>query len=149
MIHSCLYNCSISESLEFFFSFLARRAYLRSIIPVRLKCGFWLGYSIINYLIIFEPFRSGLTGVLWIFFLLHNFDVLSVELKVANWWPDIILQYFLEENRIHGSKSISSWGSDTDPDHHTTAIMFHSKLPCSYLKIFESFTPDEHLPWIH
>lgn len=49
--------------------------------------------------LIFDSFRDGLAGVLEIIILLHNPSVL----EVTNCSPDIFLQDFLEEHRIHGS----------------------------------------------
>lgn len=49
-------------------------------------------------------------GPLFVIVLLHNSNVLA--LQGMNWWPDIILQDFLVESRIH-----------TVPDHHTTTTL--------------------------
>ncbi len=53
----------------------------------------------------------------------------SIQLEVTNRWPDIVLQGFLVDSRIHGSiyhsKSSRSWSSKTAPDHHTTTTIFY------------------------
>ncbi len=54
---------------------------------------------------------------------------------VTNWRPDILLQDFLIDCRIHGSiiygKSYRSWSCKAAPDHHTTTTMFD----CSFYEI--------------
>ncbi len=76
--------------------------------------------------------------------LLHNPSAL--ELEVTNWWPDILLQDFLIECRIHGSinygKSSRSWSSKTAPDHHTTTTIFYCWYDVLFLKCCVTFTPD-------
>ncbi len=92
-----------------------------------------------------EPFRGGLAGLLGIIVLLHNPSAL--ELEVTNWRPDILLQDFPIEGRIHGSinygMSTSSWSCKAAPEHHTTTTMFDC---CWYdvlfMKSCVGFTPD-------
>ena len=67
--------------------------------------------------------------------------------KVTNWWPDILLQYFLVESRIHGlfinyGKSSRSWSSKAALDHHTTITMFNWWYDVLFLNCCVSFTPD-------
>ncbi len=76
--------------------------------------------------------------------LLHNPSAL--ELEVTNWWPDILLQDFLIECRIHGSinygKSSRSWSCKTAPDHHITTTMFDCWYDVLFMKCCVGFTPD-------
>ncbi len=61
-------------------------------------------------------------------------------------WPDIVLQDFLVDSRIHGSiyhsKSSRSWSSKTAPDHHTTTTIFYCWYDVLFLKCCVTFTPD-------
>ncbi|KAE8599218.1 hypothetical protein XENTR_v10017103 [Xenopus tropicalis] len=47
------------------------------------------------------PFRSGFAGVFWVIVLLQH--PRSLQLELTNRWPDILLQDFLVDSRIHGS----------------------------------------------
>ncbi len=95
-------------------------------ISIRFKSGLWLSLSKTLLLFFLEPFRGGLAGEFGIIALLHNPSVL--ELEFTNWWPDILLQDFLIESKIHSSisygKSSRSWSCKAAPDHHTTINMF-------------------------
>ncbi len=90
------------------------------------------------------PFRGGFAGVFWIIVLLQNPS--SLQLEVTNRWPDIVLQVFLVDSRIHGSiyhsKSSRSWSSKTAPDHHTTTTIFYCWYDVLFLKCCVTFTPD-------
>ncbi|XP_028667068.2 leucine-rich repeat-containing protein 42 isoform X3 [Erpetoichthys calabaricus] len=48
-----------------------------------------------------EPFRGGFAGVFWVIVLLQH--PRSLQLELTNRWPDILLQDFLVDSRIHGS----------------------------------------------
>uniref|UniRef100_A0A803K1T5 Pre-rRNA-processing protein TSR2 homolog n=1 Tax=Xenopus tropicalis TaxID=8364 RepID=A0A803K1T5_XENTR len=47
------------------------------------------------------PFRGGFAGVFWVIVLLQH--PRSLQLELTNRWPDILLQDFLVDSRIHGS----------------------------------------------
>ncbi len=70
----------------------------------------------------------------------------SPELEVTNWRPDILLQDFLIECRIHGSinygKSSRSWSCKAAPDHHTTTTMFDCWYDVLFMECCVGFTPD-------
>jgi len=91
-----------------------------------------------------QPFRGGLAGVFWIIVLLQNPS--SLQLEVTNRWPDILLQDFLVNSKIHGSiyhsKSSRSWSSKTAPDHHTPTTIFYCWYDVLFLKYGVTFTPD-------
>ncbi len=53
------------------------------------------------HFVFLQPFRGGFAGVFWIIVLLQNPS--SLQLEVTNRWPDIVLQDFLVDSRIHGS----------------------------------------------
>ncbi len=95
------------------------------------------------HFVFLQPFRGGFAGVFWIIVLLQNPS--SLQLEVTNRWPDIVLQDFLVDSRIHGSiyhsKSSRSWSSKTAPDHHTTTT-FHCWYDVLFLKCCVTFTPD-------
>ncbi len=96
------------------------------------------------HFVFLQPFRGGFAGVFWIIVLLQNPS--SLQLEVTNRWPDIVLQDFLIECRIHGSiyhsKSSRSWSCKTDPDHHTTSTIFYCWYDVLFLKCCVTFTPD-------
>ncbi len=96
------------------------------------------------HFVFLQPFRGGFAGVFWIIVLLQNPS--SLQLEVTNRWPDIVLQDFLVDSRIHGSiyhsKSSRSWSSKTDPDHHTTTTIFYCWSDVLFLKCCVTFTPD-------
>ncbi|KAE8613859.1 hypothetical protein XENTR_v10007895 [Xenopus tropicalis] len=48
-----------------------------------------------------EPFRGGFAGVFWVIVLLQH--PRSLQLELTNRWPDILLQDFLVDGRVHGS----------------------------------------------
>ncbi len=102
-------------------------------ISIRFKSGLWLGHSKTLLFAFLEPFRGGLAGVFGIIVLLNN----PSALELSNWWPDILLQDFLIECRIHGSinygKSSRSWRCKAAPDHHTTTTMLNDKIRLFYL----------------
>ncbi len=60
--------------------------------------------------------------------------------------PDILLQDFLIECRIHGSinygKSSRSWSCKAAPDHYNTTTMFDSWYDVLFMKCCVGFTPD-------
>ncbi len=136
LAHSSLQNCFNSATLE---GFQAWMDCLRSChnISIGFKFGLWLN------IIFLEPFRGGLVGVFGIIVLLHNPSALKLE--VTNWWPDILLQDFLIECRIHGSinygKSSRSWSCKAAPDHHITT-MFNCWYDVLFMKCCVGFTPD-------
>ncbi len=84
--------------------------------------------------------------------LLHNPSAL--ELEVTNWQPDILLQDFLIECRIHDSinygKWSRSWSCKAAPDNHTTTTMFDCWYDVLFMKCCVGFTADvmghTHLP---
>ncbi len=82
------------------------------------------------HFVFLEPFRGGLAGVFGIIILLHNPSAL--ELELTNWWPDILLQDFQIECRIHGSinygKSSRSWSSlrPSHYHHHVWLLIWSS-----------------------
>ncbi len=88
------------------------------------------------HFVFLQPFRGGFAGVFWIIVLLQNPS--SLQLEVTNRWPDIVLQDFLVDSRIHGSiyhsKSSRSWSSKTAPDHHTTTTIFYCWYDVLFLK---------------
>ncbi len=96
------------------------------------------------HFVFLQPFRGGFAGVFWIIVLLQNPS--SLQLEVTNRWPDIVLQDFLVDSRIHGSiyhrKSSRSWSSKTAPDHHTTTTIFYCWYDVLFLKCCVTFTPD-------
>ncbi len=96
------------------------------------------------HFVFLEPFRGGLAGVFQIIVLLHNPSAL--ELEVTNWWPDILLQDFLIECRIHVSinygKSSRSWSCKAAPDHYTTTTMFDCWYDDLFMKCCVGVTPD-------
>ncbi len=96
------------------------------------------------HFVFLQPFRGGFAGVFWIIVLLQNPS--SLQLEVTNRWPDIVLQDFLVDSRIHGSiyhsKSSRSWISKTAPDHHTTTTIFYRWYDVLFLKCCVTFTPD-------
>ncbi len=149
LAHSSLQNCFNSATLE---GFRAWMDWLRSChsISIGFKPGLWLGHSKTFNFVFLEPFRGGLAGVFGIIVLLHNTSAL--ELEVTNWWPDILLQDFLIECRIHGSinygKSSRSWSCKAAPDHHTTTTMFDCWYDVLFMKCCVGFTPDVtgHIP---
>ncbi len=102
------------------------------------------------YFVFLQPFRGGFAGVFWIIVLLQNPS--SLQLEVTNRWPDIVLQDFLVDSRIHGSiyhsKSSRSWSSKTAPDHHTTTTIFYCWYDVLFLKCcyFYARCKDTHLP---
>jgi len=96
------------------------------------------------HFVFLQPFRGGLAGVFRIIVLLQNPSLFQLE--VRNRWPDILLQDFLVDSRIHGSiahsKSSRSWSSKTAPDHHTTTTIFYCWYDVLFLKCGVIFTPD-------
>ncbi len=96
------------------------------------------------HFVFLQPFRGGFAGVFWIIVLLQNPS--SLQLEVTNRWPDIVLQNFLVDSRIHGSiyhsKSSRSWSSKTAPDHHATTNIFYCWYDVLFLKCCVTFTPD-------
>ncbi len=86
------------------------------------------------HFVFLQPFRGGFAGVFWIIVLLQYTS--SLQLEVTNRWPDIVLQDFLVDSRIHGSiyrsKSSRSWSSKTAPDHHTTSTIFYCWYDVSF-----------------
>ncbi len=96
------------------------------------------------HFVFLQPFRGGFAGVFWIIILLQNPS--SLQLEVTNRWPDIVLQDFLVDSRIHGSiyhsKSSRSWSSKTAPDHYTTTTIFYCWYDVLFLKCCVTFTPD-------
>ncbi len=96
------------------------------------------------HFVFLQPFRGGFAGVFWIIVLLQNPS--SLQLEVTNRWPDIVLQDFLVDSRIHGSiyhsKSSRSWSSKTAPDHYTTITIFYCWHDVLFLKFCVTFTPD-------
>ncbi len=91
-----------------------------------------------------EPFRGGLAGVFGIIVLLHIPS--AHELEVTNWWPDILLQDFLIECKMHGSinygKPSRSWSCKAAPDHHTTTTMFDCRYDVLFMKCCVGFISD-------
>ncbi len=77
------------------------------------------------HFVFLQPFRGGFAGVFWIIVLLQNPS--SLQLEVTNRWPDIVLQDFLVDSRIHGSiyhsKSSRSWSSKTSHYHHHILLL--------------------------
>ncbi len=75
---------------------------------------------------------------------MHNPSVL--ELEVTNRQPDILLQDFLIEYRIHGSinygKSSRSWNCKAAPYHHTITTMFDCWYGVLFMKSCVGFMPD-------
>lgn len=73
-----------------------------------------------------EPLRGELAGMLLIIVLLHN--PTGLKLQGMNWLPNILLQDFVVEGRIHGSINYGnlsrSWSRKAAPNHHSTAIIF-------------------------
>lgn len=74
-----------------------------------------------------EPqFRGELAGMLLIIVLLHS--PTGLKLQGMNWLPNILLQDFVVEGRIHGSINYGnlsrSWSRKAAPNHHSTAIIF-------------------------
>ncbi len=70
-----------------------------------------------------------------------------LEHEVTNWRPDILLQNFLIECRIHGSinygKSSRSWNCKAASDHHTTTTtMFDCWYDVFFMKCCVGFMPD-------
>ncbi len=143
LAHSSWQNCCNSSTLE---GFRAWTAFLRSChsISIGFRSGLWLGHSKVFILFFYQPFRGWFAGVFWIIVLLQNPS--SLQLEVTNRWPDIVLQDFLVDSRIHGSiyhsKSSRSWSSKTAPDHHTTTIIFYCWYENLFLKCCVTFTPD-------
>ncbi len=92
------------------------------------------------HFVFLQPFRGGFAGVFWIR------TQVRFSLEVTNRWPDIVLQDFLVDSRIHGSiyhsKSSRSWSSKTAPDHHTTTTIFYCWYDVLFLKCCVTFTPD-------
>ncbi len=82
----------------------------------------------------------------WICWCVLDQNPSSLQLEVTNRWPDIVLQDFLVDSRIHGSiyhsKSSRSWSSKTAPDHHTTTTIFYCWYDVLFLKCCVTFTPD-------
>ncbi len=140
LAQSSLQNCFNSATLE---GFQAWKDCLRSChsISIGFKSGL-LTWPLQNLHFV-QPFRGGLAGVFGIIVLLHNPSAL--ELEVTNWWPDILLQDFLIECRIHGSinygKSSRSWSCKAAPDHHTTTT-FDCWYDVLFMKCCVGFTPD-------
>ncbi len=143
LAHSSWQNCCNSATLE---GFRAWTAFLRSChsISIGFRSGLWLGHSKSLHFVFLQPFRGGFAGVFWIIVLLQNPS--SLQLAVTNRWPDIVLQDFLVDSRIHGSiyhsKSSRSWSSKTAPDHHTTTTIFYCWYDVLFLKCCVTFTPD-------
>ncbi len=120
LAHSSLQNCFNSATLEGFW------AWMDCLWSCHAATASQSDLSLDFDLVFLEPFRGGLAGVLEIIVLLHN--PTALELEGTNWRPDILLQDFLIECRIHGSinfgKSSRSWSCKAAPDHHTTTTMF-------------------------
>ncbi len=119
LAHSSWQNCCNSATLE---GFRAWTAFLRSChsISIGFRSGLWLGHSKVFILFFLSHSEVDLLVCFWIIVLLQNPS--SLQLEVTNRWPDIVLQDFLVDSRIHGSiyhsKSSRSWSSKTAPDHH-------------------------------
>ena len=140
LAHSFLQNCCYSVTLEGFWA-----AFLRSChsISIGFRSELWLGHSSGLVKSSFSFFRGGLLVCLD-----HcpaaepNF----AQLEVTNRWPDILLQDYLVDSRIHGSiyhsKSSRSRSSKTAPDHHTTTTIFYCWYDVLFLKCSVTFTPD-------
>ena len=93
------------------------------------------------HLVFLQPFSGGLAGVLWITVLLQN--PRSLQLKVMNRWPDILLQDFLVDSRIHGSiyciiKSSRKQQNSPRPSHYCCYVLF---LKCGCLDSPQSIFP--------
>lgn len=141
LTHSTLQNCFYSATLEGFQAWTTffkvkpqhlNRIQVRTL--TRPLPNLHLGF--------FKPFWGGLAGVFWIIVLLQN----PSALQVTNWWPDILLQDFLVESRIHGSinpsKSSRSWSSKAAPDHHINTTIFDCWYDVLFLKCCVTFTTD-------
>ncbi len=119
LAHSSWQNCCNSATFSLF-----------KVMPQhlnRIQVRTWLGHSKVFILFFFSHSEVDL---------LVCFGSLSccrtqgsLQLEVTNRWPDIVLQDFLVDSRIHGSiyhsKSSRSWSSKTAPDHHTTTTIFY------------------------
>ncbi len=140
LAHSSWQNCCNSTTLE---GFRAWTAFLRSChsISIGFRSGLWLGHSKVFILFFFSHSEVDLL-VFWIIVLLQNPS--SLQLGVTNRWPDIVLQDFLVDSRIHGSiyhsKSSRSWSSKTAPDHHTTTTIFYCWYDVLFLKCCYFYT---------
>ncbi len=95
-------------------------------ISIGFKSRLWLGHS--KSLILFFLSHSEVNLLVSLGSLSCCITQVRLSLRSQNWWPDILLQDFLIECRIHGSvkygKSSRSWSCKAAPDHYTTTTMF-------------------------
>ncbi len=142
LAHSSWQNCCNSATME---GFRAWTAFLRSChsISIGFRSGLWLGHSKVSFCFS-SAIQRWICWCVWIIVLLQNLS--SLQLEVTNRWPDIVLQDFLVDSRIHGSiyhsKSSRSWSSKTAPDHHTTTTIFYCWYDVLFLKCCVTFMPD-------
>lgn len=69
------------------------------------------------YFITFEPFSDVFVLMPWIVFFLHN--PVALELKLTEWWPNLLLQDFLSESRIYPSLNYHPSPEATKHSHFT------------------------------
>ncbi len=134
LAHSSLQNCFNSATLE---GFQAWKDCLRSCqsISIGFKSGLWLGHS--KTIILLFLNHSEVDLLVCLGSLSCYITQVRLSLRSPNWRPDILLQDFLIECRIHGSinygKSSRSWSCKAAPDHHTTTTMFDCSFDCCFL----------------
>ncbi len=142
LAHSSLQNCFNSATLEGFQSWMDCLRSCHSIL-FGFKSGLWLGHS--KTLILF--FLSHSEADLLVCLGSLSCCITQVRLNLfTNWWPDILLQDFLIECRIHGSinygKSSRPWSCKAASDHHTTTTMLDCWYDVLFMKCCVGFTPD-------
>ncbi len=121
LAHSSLHNCFNSATLEGFRSWMDCLRSCHSI-SIVFKSGLWLGhFQNLNFVFLSH---SEVDLLMCLGSLSYCIIQVRLSLRVTNWRPDILLQDFLIEFRIHGSinygKSSRSWSCKAASDHHTT-----------------------------
>lgn len=119
LVVSSLQNSFISATLECYWTWTVKGHATAS--QLGFSPDIWQG-QFKTFGVFFKPFRGGFAGGLWIIVLLHDLNVL--ELEIIKWRPNILLEDFLVESRIHGSLNYGmlsrSWSSKAFRKHHIT-----------------------------
>lgn len=118
--HTSLQNCFSAATLESYRGWIALFRCCHC-----LSMGFSSRLQNFHFLP-FEPFTGGLSLMLGIAVLPH-YPVVLV-LQVIDWWPDILLQEFLLENRIRVSLNYDKppWPQSSKASHYTATSMLDS-----------------------